>query len=272
VMTSKKDDPEKVLLSLEPRGAKLAARLGGSLPEGSRLLRVAKRVDDPRLLAGYALRALLKQSGVDVTGDVHLGGERQKTLLVPHRSRSLGEMVAALGKESDNFYAEMIFKAVGAASKGRPASADAAADAVAAELRRLGALEPGVAVKNGSGLFDAGRMTPASTTALLRAMHRDPNCAHEYVAHLSIGGADGTLRHRFRGWSRERAIRAKTGTLDAVASLSGYVLSPSGRSPVAFSIFVNGISGKVGAARPSIDKVVEAIAEELWKGAREAPP
>jgi D-alanyl-D-alanine carboxypeptidase/D-alanyl-D-alanine-endopeptidase (penicillin-binding protein 4) len=123
-------------------------------------------------------------------------------------------------------------------------------------------------VKNGSGLFDADRVTAASTTVLLRAMARDPVAGPEYVAQLSIGGVDGTLRHRFREWADVHAVRAKTGTLDAVAALSGYVMGPPGRGGVAFSILVNGISGKVGAARGRMDRVVDAAAQEVWKGAR----
>lgn len=266
VTTTRKGDPERVLVGLEPRGAKLGARLGGSLPEGSRLVRVAKRVDDPRLLAGYALRAVLKQAGVQVHGEPKLGGAKAKSLLVAHRSAPLGELLGALGKDSDNFYAEMIFKAIGAKAKGRPASADAAADVVRSAIEGLGAFEPGVVVKNGSGLFDANRTTPAATTALLRAMARDTIAGPEYLAQLSVGGVDGTLRHRFRDWADVHTVRAKTGTLDAVAALSGYVVGPPGRSTLAFAILVNGIPGKVGAARGAMDKVVDAAAREVWKG------
>jgi len=267
VATTRKDDPEKVQITVEPRGARLLGRLGGSLPEGARMLRVARRVDDPRLLAGYALRAVLKQVGVEMEGEVRAGGAGQKALLAAHRSTSLGEMLAALGKDSDNFYAEMLFKSIGAKASGRPASADAAAEAVRKALEELGAFEAGVVVKNGSGLFDADRTTPAATTSLLRAMQRDAFAGPEYVSQLSIGGTDGTLRHRFREWGDNRAIRAKTGTLDAVAALSGYVLPPAGRDGVAFSVLVNGIPGQVNAARGAMDRVVDAVAREVWKGA-----
>jgi D-alanyl-D-alanine carboxypeptidase/D-alanyl-D-alanine-endopeptidase (penicillin-binding protein 4) len=266
VATTRPGDPEKVSVVLEPRGARLAGRLGGSIPEGGRLVRVARRVDDPRLLAGYALRAVLRQMGVEVGAEVKLGGASQRALLVSHRSQTLGGLLHALGKESDNFYAEMLFKAVGARAKGRPASAEGGAEAVRRALEEMGVTEPALVVKNGSGLFDADRTTPAATTSLLRAMHRDPSSGPEYVAHLAVGGVDGTLRHRFREWKGSRAIRAKTGTLDAVAALSGYVLPPPGRAPVAFSILVNGIPGKVNAARESMDRVVDAIAREVWKG------
>lgn len=266
VGTTRKGDPEKVQIGLSPLGARLSGRLGGSVPEGGRVVRVAKRVDDPRLLAGYALKAVLKQVGVVVRGEPSLGGERRRSLLVSHRSASVGELVFALGKDSDNFYAEMFFKAMAAKAKGRPATAEQAAEVVQAALTSLGAYESGVVVKNGSGLFDADRLTAASTTALLRTMARDPVSGPEYVAQLSVGGVDGTLRHRFREWADTHAVRAKTGTLDAVAALSGYVMGPPGRGAVAFAVMVNGISGKVPLARPSMDRVVDAIAREMWKG------
>jgi D-alanyl-D-alanine carboxypeptidase/D-alanyl-D-alanine-endopeptidase (penicillin-binding protein 4) len=104
--------------------------------------------------------------------------------------------------------------------------------------------------------------------ALLRAAFLDPALSADFTAQLAIGGVDGTLRGRFRAWAKRRAIRAKTGTLDAVASLSGYILPPPGRSPIAFSILANGIPGKVGVAREGMDKLIDALARELWKGAR----
>ncbi len=254
------------MVGVEAHGARLKAELSGSIPEGGRLVRVARRVDDPRLFAGYALRGVLRQVGIQVGGEIKRGGSGEKGLLVAHRSASLGELLWALGKESDNFYAEMIFKAVGAKASGHPGSAEEAAEAVRRVIEGLGAVEAGVVVRNGSGLFDADRTTPAATTTLLRVMQRDPYAGPEYMAQLSIGGVDGTLRHRFRDWETTRAIRAKTGTLDAVAALSGYVLPPPGGVPVAFCVLVNDIPGKVKGARESMDRVVDAIAREVWKG------
>lgn len=265
VTTTRKGTPEKLTVTMETRGPKLTARLSGSIPEAGRVVRIARRVDDPRLLAAHTLRALLEQAGIHVATEPKLGGTKAKTLLVSHRSPPLGELITALGKESDNFCAEMLFKAIAAKTKGRPATADDASDVVRQAIEALGASEPGLVIKNGSGLFDADRTTPAATTALLRTMARDPLAGPEYIAQLSIGGVDGTLRHRFRDWADTHTVRAKTGTLDAVAALSGYIIGPPGRSTLAFSILVNGISGKVGAARPSMDRIVEAATREVWK-------
>ncbi|MDC3953753.1 D-alanyl-D-alanine carboxypeptidase/D-alanyl-D-alanine endopeptidase [Polyangium jinanense] len=265
VRTTKKGDPEKITLELSPKGDRLVARVGGHLPENSRVVRVRRRLDDPRLVPGYALRTVLASAGIEVEGPVKLGGAKEKRLLASHRSRPLGELLALLGKDSDNFYAEMIFKAVGAEKKARPGTAEGAAEVITGYLKEIGAFEEGMVVKNGSGLFDANRITPLGTTSLLRAAYRDVTMGPEFLAHLAVGGVDGTLRGRFKNLGDRGIVRAKTGTLNAVAALSGYVLGPPGRAPIAFSIYVNGIPDKVGQARGSIDKVVEAAARALWK-------
>ncbi len=271
VRTTAKKDAEKLTVTVEPKGDRLLARVDGHVPEGGRVAVVARRVEDPRLYAGFVLREALREAGVEVTGGVRAGGEGERHLVAAHRSAPLGEVLGALGKDSDNFVAEMMLKALGATTKGRPATAEAGADAVAEVLRELGAFGPGTRVRNGSGLFDANRISARGLAALLRAAHRDAAIGPEYVAHLSIGGVDGTLRGRFRGWSKTRAIRAKSGTLKAVVALSGYVLAPAGRAPAAFALLVNGVPDKVTTIRPLLDGVVDALARQLWTGDARAP-
>lgn len=268
VSTGPQGSPEKLGLRLEPRGARLVAHLKGHVPEGGRAVSVAKRVDDPRLLAACALKEILKEVGVEVTGDVRLGGEQQRELLVAHRSAPLGELLSALGKESDNFYAETIFKTIAAEERGRPGTAAAAAELVMETLDGLGAMEKGTIVKNGSGLFDAERTSPWSLATLLRAAHLDPVLGPDFTAQLAIGGVDGTLRGRFKTWKKQRAIRAKTGTLSSTAALSGYVLPPPGRSAIAFSVLANDVAGHIDPTRKAMDAFVGALADALWTGAR----
>lgn len=265
VRTRSKREADVVTVLLEPRGGRLAAKVGGHVREGGAPTRVVKRVEDPRLLAGYGLRVALTELGI-LAGEVRLGGAGEKTALAVHRSAPLGELLSALGKQSDNFYAEMLFKAIAAERKGRPGTAEAASEIVKDFLGELGALEEGVVFRNGSGLYGGDRTTAHATATLLRAAYADASLRPELVTSLAIGGVDGTLRSRFKRWARVRAVRAKTGTLGAVAALSGYVLAPEGRPPVVFSIFVNGVPGKVAEARVSIDRVVDAIAGELWPG------
>jgi serine-type D-Ala-D-Ala carboxypeptidase/endopeptidase (penicillin-binding protein 4) len=259
---------QNVVLTLKPAGTRLGAQLGGTIPESSRALSFTKRVDNPQLLAGYALRAVLAEMGITVSGEVKQGGDKVKMpAIAVHRSAPLSTLLYELGKQSDNFYAEMVFKSLALEEKGRPAKAGGAAEVVTQYLTEIGAWEDGDVVKNGSGLFDANKVTALTFAKLLRAAYRDGAYGSEYVAQLSIGGADGTLRHRFREGKHRHVVRAKTGTLEGAATLSGYVLGPPGKEPIAFSVLVNNVAGKVSNARGAIDKCVEAIVKHQWKGA-----
>jgi D-alanyl-D-alanine carboxypeptidase/D-alanyl-D-alanine-endopeptidase (penicillin-binding protein 4) len=264
VRTTKKGDPEKLGVSITAAAGAITIKVSGSVPEGGDPARAWKRLDDPRLAPGFVLRAALLSAGIEAGGDVRLGGEKEKTLLAAHRSDTLAHVLARLGKDSDNFVAETVFKTLSAEKKTRPATFAASAELVTAELRAMGAFEPGVAVTNGSGLFDANRTTAATTAALLRSTYADSKSGPEFVASLAIGGVDGTLRSRFKPWAKLRAVRAKTGTLNASFALSGYVLGPPGKPAVAFALFVNGAPGKAGPARASLDRVVDAIARAQW--------
>ena len=266
VSTSGPDEPEAVQLTLSPQGAGLSAALGGTLPEGSPTLRVWRRVDDPTLLAGYALADVCREQGITVSGSVKPGSAPTSTpLLGAHRSEPLARLLWALGKHSNNFYAEMIFKSLSVKKGGPPASFERSARRVETLLDDAGFDRHGLRFRNGSGLFDAGQLTPLATAKLLAAAHRDPRVGPELQAQLSIGGVDGTLRRRFRRWKAQRIIRGKTGTLAAVSALSGYVHRPGGRGGVAFSVMVNEARGRSIRLRQDIDRFVDAVAEQMTR-------
>jgi D-alanyl-D-alanine carboxypeptidase/D-alanyl-D-alanine-endopeptidase (penicillin-binding protein 4) len=187
-------------------------------------------------------------------------------------SAPLGVLVHALGKDSDNFFAETILKALGAATKAAPGTSKDGAEAVLAWMKDTGALEPGVTITNGSGLFDANRVTATSLAVALRQAFLSPRIGPEFVSNLAVGGIDGTLRARFKKDAVRRVVRAKTGTLDRVVALSGYVLPPPGKLPIAFSFIVEGAPGKHAEVRDHIDRTVEALTEALWDGSRGALP
>ncbi|MFO0612300.1 MAG: D-alanyl-D-alanine carboxypeptidase/D-alanyl-D-alanine-endopeptidase [Polyangiaceae bacterium] len=263
ITTGKKSSADTTTCEMSANGDRLKATLGGKLAEGSRLYPIVKRVEDPRRLAGYALVAVLREQGVEVGGEVALGGAKEKHALATHASRPLLEIVDLCGKDSDNFVAEMLFRAVGEGTGKTTSTADGAR-VVTDFLEARGALDGGKIV-NGSGLFDANRATAAGTTKLLAGVYGDPKVGPEFLAHLSIGGVDGTLKGRFEKWGDARVIRAKTGTLAGAVALSGYILSDEPGAPIAFSILVNGINGKQTDAKAAIDDAVDAVAALVWK-------
>ena len=258
VMTTAAGSGQAIQATLRQEGGRLLARLSGHVAEGVPRVRLTRRIDDPRLYSGYALIDMLRGLGVEIRGTVREGGSDVINRLTFQQSAPLSALVYELGKSSDNFYAEMILKALGA-EKALPGTSAGGADAVVEWLREVGAFEPGTVVKNGSGLFDANRVSAATLSSALVAAYRDPAIGPEFVAQLAIGGVDGTLRSRFRAHRKTRAIRAKTGTLARVVALSGYVLRSGGRPPLAFAFIVSGLPGKQREARDRIDAVVEKL-------------
>ncbi len=276
--TQEKGKGQSVQLRLTPAGNKLRADLDGHVAESLPRQRFTKRVDDPTLLAGFALASALESLGVEIKGKVKPGGASEKRELVHVNSAPLNVLVQRLGKDSDNFYAEMLFKAIAAhAQPGEPSTFKQAAVEVS---QWLAGVTPGApasspapapsgsassdasdhsadVILNGSGLFDANRLSAATLTRVLSHAYRDPRLSAEFVAQLSVGGVDGTLRSRLRQHRKSRAVRAKTGTLARVVALSGYVLRV-GNEPYAFSILVNGISDHAGVRR-RMDRVVDAL-------------
>jgi D-alanyl-D-alanine carboxypeptidase/D-alanyl-D-alanine-endopeptidase (penicillin-binding protein 4) len=258
-----------VRMQLGPAGddpKRMKAVLSGSIPGDVRGVTYTRRVEDPQLLAGYALKAVFQDMGIEVRGDVRNGSPNAGTLLAKHKSQPLAALLLRVGKNSDNFYAEMIFKTLAGERAKRPAGSGDAADLAMKFLSKIGALDAGVTVKNGSGLFDANRATAHELASLLRWAYREPAIQPELLTQLSIGSADGTLHGRFKAEHARRAVRAKTGTLDDAIALSGFVLAPPGRSPVAFSILINNCKGRVPQARGFADRLVEKIAKDLWAG------
>jgi D-alanyl-D-alanine carboxypeptidase/D-alanyl-D-alanine-endopeptidase (penicillin-binding protein 4) len=256
---------DTVGLELVPDGHRLKGKVSGAIGSEAKLVRYTYRVDDPQLLAGYALKSILDDSGMKGAGDVKLGTSSRGSVLVHHESEPLSTLLYSLGKDSDNFYAEMIFKSLAAEGKARPAKSADAAELVTKWIEKNGLGDEGFAVKNGSGLFDANRTTAWSVVKLLRFAWRDPALRSEYVAQLAIGGVDGTLHKRFRDTRNERSIRAKTGTLAGSIALSGYVLGPPGKDTLVFSILFNKVPGKAAQARAAADKLVDLLHDRQWK-------
>jgi D-alanyl-D-alanine carboxypeptidase/D-alanyl-D-alanine-endopeptidase (penicillin-binding protein 4) len=154
-------------------------------------------------------------------------------------------------------------KTVALRTRGRPASTAAGAEVATAWLRDLGAFEPSIRIGNGSGLFDANRLTARALARLLVSVKRNPDLAEPFASHLAVGGVDGTLRGRFHKLAQRRAVLAKTGTLRDVVALSGYVIDPERARPIAFALILNGVAGRTAPGRQRIDRVVELVAKEL---------
>ncbi|HEX9306032.1 MAG TPA: D-alanyl-D-alanine carboxypeptidase/D-alanyl-D-alanine-endopeptidase [Anaeromyxobacter sp.] len=232
----------------------------GRMPLGSRMQVMWRRIDEPGLYLGHTLRRLLELRGVKVSGRVRTGEVPQGARLVHvAESESLGEIVRRLNKTSNNFVAEQLVKTLGAQVKGGPGSWPKGIQAVEEFLAEVGVPRGSYLMKNGSGLNDTNRFSARQLVTLLRAMWGRFPLHAEYVASLPVAGRDGTIRWRMEGTEAVGRLRAKTGTLENVTSLSGYAES-AGHRTLAFSILVNDFAGRPAAAVRSLDAIGTALA------------
>jgi D-alanyl-D-alanine carboxypeptidase/D-alanyl-D-alanine-endopeptidase (penicillin-binding protein 4) len=125
-------------------------------------------------------------------------------------------------------------------------------------LREIGVAPDSVIQWDGSGLSRHNLVTPASLVQLYTFMAKQSRNAQAWRDSLPIGGIDGTLQNRFKNTAAAGNVRAKTGTIDQVSGLSGYVTTATGE-PLVFSIIVNGVNA-TRTRTATIDEIVVHLA------------
>jgi D-alanyl-D-alanine carboxypeptidase/D-alanyl-D-alanine-endopeptidase (penicillin-binding protein 4) len=258
--TSAPGSRRRVTVSSTAAGARQRIVVDGRVPQGSRIQVVWRRIDNPPLYLGHTLRRLLEQRGVKVTGKVRTGAVPAGARLVHvAQSESLGEIVRRLNKTSNNFVAEQLLETLGAETRGAPGSWAKGVEAVGDFLADLGVPRGAYVMKNGSGLNDANRFSARQLVTVLRAMWARFPLHAEYVVSLPVAGRDGTIRYRMEGSEAEGRLRAKTGTLEGVTSLSGYVQTAGNRT-LAFAFLVNDFTARGRLVNRSLDALGVALA------------
>lgn len=233
-------------------------RVDARLPAGSRDQVFYRKIDDPPMYFGQTLKRLLQLRGVKVTGQVRRAPVPPAArLLLVAQSEELGEVVRRLDKTSNNFVAEQLLKTLGAEKKGVPGTWAKGVEAVEDYLAEAGIARGSYVMKNGSGLNDSNRFSARQTVTLLRDVWRRFPIMADFLAALPVAGKDGTTRWRME--STAGRLRAKTGTLENVTSLSGFV-ETAARERLVFSILVNDFPGRAHLTVRAIDAVGNALA------------
>jgi serine-type D-Ala-D-Ala carboxypeptidase/endopeptidase (penicillin-binding protein 4) len=209
---------------------------------------------DPALAAARLFKRALDRVGISVLGRATKLAAGPGTPLARVRSPTLARLVRHMNRQSDNFYAEMLLKRLGAVVRGNGTTA-AGARVVRAKLRQHGVNMTGVRIWDGSGLSRYDRLTAKAITQLLIWAYSDTAISGPFVASLPLAGVSGTLKDRLTKLPAYRHVRAKTGTTDRASALSGYV-----RTRYVFSILQNGNPIPWWYARQSQDRFVQILA------------
>ncbi|WP_327263730.1 MULTISPECIES: D-alanyl-D-alanine carboxypeptidase/D-alanyl-D-alanine endopeptidase [unclassified Streptomyces] len=229
-------------------------------PGGEPVSGPVERSEDPSGDAARAFRTLLEERGIKVTGQpVRAKAAVGVQPLAVTLSTPVAGLVERMLTSSDNDIAESLARQTALAS-GRPASFEGAEKAVTDRLTALGVEVAGSRFADGSGLNRADKVSASLLTGLLvkAADPRHPEL-RPVLTGLPVAGFTGTLKARNSGSSPAAGlVRAKTGTLTGVNSLSGTVVDSSGRL-LAFAFLTANSPGPEGAEK-ALDKLAAAVA------------
>jgi D-alanyl-D-alanine carboxypeptidase/D-alanyl-D-alanine-endopeptidase (penicillin-binding protein 4) len=158
-------------------------------------------------------------------------------LIYEHPSLTLAEIIRLVNKYSNNVMARHLFLTIAAERAGTPATTEGGRTALRAWLNAHNIEMPGLVLDNGSGLSRAERVTARGIGEMLDFAWHSPFMP-EFAASLPLSATDGTLRTRFSATGMQGRIRLKTGHLDDVSALAGFVNAASGKTFVVV-IFIN---------------------------------
>lgn len=254
----------------------------GQIARNSAPVTRAVPVSDPERLSVAVFRDVMGRRGINVTGSLRSAVTREESpvtgrsvfapaldsqapvrVLAVHTSPPLQQILEIINKRSHNLMAEQVLRTVGRVTTGE-GSVRGGERAVLHMLEEAHARANALSIHDGSGLSVLNRSSARDLITLLAVMARSPMWTYYWESLPEAGARDGLSRMHRTG--AEGNLRAKTGTIDRVSALSGYVTALNGER-LAFSIISNNVPSTWQAKR-----VEDAIGARLAAFDRHAAP
>ncbi len=242
------------MLTLKRLPGSLRVIVQGQIPAKAPPFVRTASVDNPTAFFVSAFRAALVAEGIQVDGDAididdflakpELAGAHA---VVSHQSPTLRQIAVSMMRVSQNQYAETLLKAIG--GRGKAGNV----------LRGWGLADDSYVLADGSGLSRYNYVTSDALVRLLRQMRADLKHATAFTGILPVTGRDGALSKRLAGTAAEGKIRAKTGTVDNVRAIAGYVETTGGETLI-FSIIANNFTVSTTVIDAAADKALVRLA------------
>ncbi|NMM37014.1 MAG: D-alanyl-D-alanine carboxypeptidase/D-alanyl-D-alanine-endopeptidase [Glaciimonas sp.] len=196
---------------------------------------------------GKMFRQMWQELGGTFNGAVIDGRlPNDASLITEWSSQALPEIIRDINKYSNNVMARQVLLSLAPEIPMLPASTQRGADAVRFWLAGKGINAPELVIENGSGLSRYERISPRTLGRMLVAAFHAPTMP-EFIGSLPLAGLDGTMRKRLQNDTITGQAHVKTGSLDQVRSIAGYVLAASGRRYVVVCL-INDPNAALGRA------------------------
>ncbi|MCF7922266.1 MAG: D-alanyl-D-alanine carboxypeptidase/D-alanyl-D-alanine-endopeptidase [Candidatus Marinimicrobia bacterium] len=222
-------------------------------------------VHNPTLFTVHVLKERLEDAGILVSGSPVDVDDLPDSLnysatnkIFTYYSHPLSDIIAKVNRPSQNFIAETLQKTLGA-EFGKEGSSREGRRVQMALYDSLGMDTRNLQIRDGSGLSRHNLVSPNTSVSLLEMMWNHPYRSY-YMESFPLSGVTGTIGERTRGSSAEGNVRAKTGYIGYVRSLSGYTWTQSGE-PIIFSIMVNHYTIPTGKVNHIQDRIVALLSD-----------
>ena len=216
-------------------------------------------VKKPALYTATVFAEKLREIGIEINGKIKkISNENFTDTLFIHYSEPLFKMLYDMDKQSSNFIAETVLKTIGAEIASAPGTTDKGIKEIEKFLKEKKIIKRKFLEKDGSGLSRYNLITPHQITSLLFYMYHKFEFAPEFLTVLPTGGIDGTLRRRMKEGILKRKVRAKTGTMTGISTLSGYCITNNGKVLI-FSIMMKDYIATPSHIRNIQDKLLRTL-------------
>lgn len=237
---------------VETRRENGALVVSGSYPLACGDQAMSLNLLSPEATTAAWFRVLWRELGGTVSGGIGPGeGKAEARLVLEFASPPLSELVRDINKFSNNVMAKMLLLDLGAARYGAPATWDKGIRAVRAWAAERDLVMPELVLENGSGLSRLERLSAASLGRLLMLAARRP-AYYEFAASLPAVGLEGTQKRRLNDSSAAGQAWLKSGSLNGVRNLAGYVLGPDGHRRIVVFLINHAKASAAGKAQEAL--------------------
>lgn len=227
----------------------------GTIPVSKEDFAVKASMTDPAMVAGRTFRKKILEGGLTISGGVALMAAKDsvgRILVSNFQSPPLKDLIVPLNKESINLFAEHLLRESGRLRTGE-SGIEKGIETYRQFCKEKGIFQEGFFPADGSGLSRSNSLTSRTLVETMKTVYDGAN-RELFFNSFPIAGVDGTLKNSFKGTPLERNLKAKTGSMARVRSISGMMQTKSGKT-VLVAIILNNFD----LTSLEISKVLESI-------------
>ncbi len=260
ITVDKKQEKEHCNLNIDIK-SKNTLKLFGCFAANKEPKLMQLAVTDPILLAQQIIKKSIETNGISIQGSI-LNGETPSdaTVIASFQSGNLTKLITHMLRESDNLYANSLYKQLGYSVTGEGTFKQGAfaIKKILTEHTHMDLKQ--VELADGAG----GRynlVTPEQVVVLLSDLYQDEKIKPIILDALPQAGLTGSLKARLKETKLEKKVFAKTGTMHDISSLSGYIVDEHAETLI-FSIIINGVNTPITTAKTLEEQILLALVDE----------